>query len=67
VLFAVSDADQRGLDDGRGGARNVSLGGEPQQCVTDQGSTALLPVELVLVRSAGAHMLRVAHLSQRVA
>jgi hypothetical protein len=58
VLFAGSDADQRELDEGRACARDLPSGGEPQQCVTDQGSTALLPVEMVLVRSGGPHMLR---------
>jgi hypothetical protein len=67
VRFAGGDADQRELDEGRVYARDLPHGGELQQCVTDQGSTALLPVETVLVRSAGAHMLRFAHLSQRVA
>jgi hypothetical protein len=59
VLFAGIDALQREPDEGRTCTRGLPPG-EPQQCVTDQGSTALLPVEMVLVRPDGAHMLRIA-------
>ncbi len=47
-----------------GSTRMVHLcGGEPQQCASPSGPAALLPVEIVLVCSRGAHLLRLDHLA----
>lgn len=46
-------------------ARHRLLQGEPQQCASPRGSTALLPVRTVLVRLRSAHLLRPALLARR--